>query len=185
MKSDRASTDPRAVDCLHPSQIGVSDFASRFIILSSRLGPPNLSKQLGSAGNVAQRKADASRSSESICERSKVRSRLATEASFRIARSPAIADATVASGPEFQVNTYTLHNQKSPKVASDDAGDYVVVWNSHYEDGSGYGVYAQRYNSTGAAQGSEFQVNTYTSGNQEQADVAMDSAGDFVVVWET
>ena len=85
---------------------------------------------------------------------------------------------------EFQVNTYTPDNQENPKVATDAAGDYVVVWQSNGQDGSGYGIYAQLYNkSVRRPQGSEFQVNTYTSDNQENPSVAMDSAGDFVVAW--
>ncbi len=91
----------------------------------------------------------------------------------------------VAQGSAFQVNTFTTGNQEKPSVAMDYAGDFVVAWQSEAQDGSDYGVYAQRYNSSGAAQGSEFLVNTYTSGNQENPSVAMDSAGDFVVAWQS
>ncbi len=90
-----------------------------------------------------------------------------------------------ATGIQFRVNTFTTSNQQMPRVASDSAGDFVVVWQSQGEDGNGFGIYAQRYNSTGVAQGSEFRVNTYTAGNQEFPSVAMDSAGDFVVVWQS
>ena len=50
----------------------------------------------------------------------------------------------------------------SPAVAMDADGDFVVAWPSYGQDGSGYGVYAQRYNAAGVAQASEFRVNTYT-----------------------
>src|SRR5262249_6491260 len=33
--------------------------------------------------------------------------------------------------------------------------------------------------------GAEFQVNTYTTGDQERADVCRDASGNFVVVWES
>ena len=72
----------------------------------------------------------------------------------------------VPVGSEFQVNTYTPNAQMFPEVASDADGDSVVVWQSLGQDGSGWGVYAQRYNNAGVAQGSEFQVNTYTLGHQ-------------------
>jgi len=88
-----------------------------------------------------------------------------------------------AQGTEFRVNTYTTGNQGSPEVAMDAAGNFVVTWDSISQDGDGYGVYAQRYNSSGAAQGTEFRVNTYTTGDQLQPDVAMDAAGDFVITW--
>ena len=107
----------------------------------------------------------------------------ATTGSFTVvASSEAIAQ---PNGPEFRVNTFTTGSQASPKVASDAAGDYVVVWQSNGQDGSGYGIYAQRFNAAGVAQGSEFRVNTYTTGDQSDPSVAMDSAGDFVIVWQS
>src|SRR5262249_23799433 len=45
-------------------------------------------------------------------------------------------------------------------------------------------VFGQRYNSTGAPQGGEFRVNTYTTGTQGHAAVAADGGGNFVVVWD-
>jgi hypothetical protein len=90
-----------------------------------------------------------------------------------------------AQGGEFRVNTYTSNLQSIPSVAMDSDGDFVVVWGSNSQDGSGYGIYGQRYNGSGTAQGSEFRVNTYTTSGQGLATVAMDSDGDFVVVWQS
>ena len=53
------------------------------------------------------------------------------------------------------------------------------------QDGSGFGVYAQRYNASGAAVGSEFRVNTTTASNQSAPSVAVDADGDFVVAWQS
>jgi hypothetical protein len=88
-----------------------------------------------------------------------------------------------ASGGQFQVNTYTTNYQLNPRVAMDSAGDFAVTWASYGEDGSGYGVYAQRYNAAAVRQGSEFRVNQYTTNYQWQPDVAMDARGDFVITW--
>ena len=88
-----------------------------------------------------------------------------------------------AIGSEFQVNTTTAGDQTNATVAMDSTGDFVVTWTSAGQDGSGTGVYAQLYNSAGVAQGSEFRVNTTTSGNQFNSKVAMDPAGDFVIAW--
>ncbi|MFN6567930.1 MAG: DUF4347 domain-containing protein [Dendronalium sp. ChiSLP03b] len=90
--------------------------------------------------------------------------------------------AGVAIGEEFKVNTDTNGYQANPKVAMDADGDFVISWNS-YRDGSGYGIYAQRYNSTGVAIGGEFKVNTDTNSNQANPSVAMDADGDFVISW--
>ncbi|MEP4091004.1 cadherin-like domain-containing protein, partial [Reichenbachiella sp.] len=88
---------------------------------------------------------------------------------------------------ENQVNSYSTSNQFSPSIDVDASGNYVVVWEgdwfTSYE--SARGIIAQRYNSDGTKNGSEFQVNTTTDGNQQQPDVAMDSDGDFIVVWRS
>jgi hypothetical protein len=88
-------------------------------------------------------------------------------------------------GTEFRVNTRTGADQDNPSIAVSDDGDFVVVWRSNYQDGSGSGIYAQRYSSTGVPQGGEFRVNTYTTNQQASPSVAMNSDGDFVVAWES
>jgi hypothetical protein len=93
--------------------------------------------------------------------------------------------AGIAQGSEFRINTYTTSTQRNPSIALDADGDFVVTWQSIDQDGSGDGVYAQRYNSLGVAQGSEFRVNLYTTGNQAAATVALDADGDFVIVWQS
>ena len=73
-------------------------------------------------------------------------------------------------------------------VAMDADGDYVIVYESADADGGGLltdsaGVFAQRYNSAGVAQGGLFRVNTHTTNDQIDPAVAMDDAGDFLVTW--
>ena len=86
-------------------------------------------------------------------------------------------------GGEFRVNQYQTSEQESPRIAMDDLGNSVIVWQSFGQDGSGYGIYGRRYNASGAAQGNEFRVNTYTPDWQFEPAVAMASNGDFVVTW--
>lgn len=88
-----------------------------------------------------------------------------------------------ASGSEFVVNTTVSDAQKSPAIAMDSAGNYMVVWEANGVDGSGYGVYGQRYLAGGIASGSEFLINTTTSMDQRLPDVGMDQTGRSVVVW--
>jgi len=87
------------------------------------------------------------------------------------------------TGPEFRVNSYTTSSQGSPALASDASGNFVVVWESRYQDGSGDGVFGQRFNASGVPQGSEFQVNSYTRRDQYRPAVASDANGNFVVIW--
>uniref|UniRef100_A0A8J7CZN8 Putative Ig domain-containing protein n=1 Tax=Desmonostoc muscorum LEGE 12446 TaxID=1828758 RepID=A0A8J7CZN8_DESMC len=90
-----------------------------------------------------------------------------------------------AQGDEFQVNSSNDDQQYNPTVAMDADGDFVISWTSYNQDGYGNGIYARRYNSAGVAQGSEFQVNTYTDYNQANSTVAMDADGDFVISWQS
>ncbi|BDI17424.1 hypothetical protein ANSO36C_32260 [Nostoc cf. commune SO-36] len=88
-----------------------------------------------------------------------------------------------AQGNEFRVNTKIVNDQINPKVAMDARGNFVISWQSNVQDNSGYGIYAQRYDSAGNAQGEEFQVNAYTSNDQSIPTVAMNGKGDFVISW--
>ena len=99
---------------------------------------------------------------------------------------------SVASlGDPFAANTQTEGNQltfgqvRAPAVATDSDGDYVTVWSSDQSTGSGFDVFGQLFDSTGAAVGSEFQVNETIAADQKFASVAMDDDGDFVVTWSS
>jgi hypothetical protein len=87
------------------------------------------------------------------------------------------------SGNEFRVNTYTTMSQSNPSVAMNSTGDFVIVWESGGQDADGWGIYAQRYDKNGNLLGAEFRVNSYQVDDQRYPAVAMNSNGDFVIVW--
>jgi hypothetical protein len=89
----------------------------------------------------------------------------------------------LALGDEFQVNSYTMDNQNRPFIAVLTGGDFVISWQSSGQDGSGDGAYARRYASSGKPLGDEFQINTYSLGNQEHPIVAALTGGGFVFTW--
>lgn len=91
--------------------------------------------------------------------------------------------AGVAQGSEIAVNTTTTGDQNNPTIAVNATGDFVVAWTSAGQDGDLNGVVAQRFNALGVAQGSEIQVNTTTTGDQQDPSVAIDALGNFVVTW--
>ncbi|NGX62343.1 MAG: hypothetical protein K940chlam9_01840 [Chlamydiae bacterium] len=95
------------------------------------------------------------------------------------------ASTGVKSGVEFQVNTYTTNPQEFPSVAPLNDGGFVVTWDSLGQDGNSYGVYGQRYDSSGVKNGVEFQVNTYTTSAQRSSSVAPLNDGGFVVIWDS
>ncbi len=90
-------------------------------------------------------------------------------------------------GAETLVNTYTTGEQLFPKVACFDDDSFVVTWTgvgiAPGQDGNGSGVYGQRFDSLGVPVGSEFLVNTSTTGNQARSSVSAAPDGSFVVAW--
>jgi hypothetical protein len=96
---------------------------------------------------------------------------------------PALASSQVRVGPEFRVNAHTTGSQIHSSVAATPNGGFVVAWQSAGQDGSGYGVFARRYDALGGAVGPEFQVNAYATGDQTSPSVAADAAGRLVIAW--
>ena len=110
--------------------------------------------------------------------------------SVLIAAPPAMAALQFGTA-EFQVNTYTTDYEHDPAVCAGGDGTFVVVWESGEgnsgggQDGGQDGVFGQRYDSSGNPLGAEFQVNSYTIEDQNDADVCCAGDGSFVVVWES
>src|SRR5262245_31329199 len=74
--------------------------------------------------------------------------------------------------PEFQVTTSTTGSQFLSGLASDAAGNFVVVWSDNFPGGNGFG---RRFNAAGAPLTPEFSLG-------RAGRVASDAAGNFVVV---
>ena len=88
-------------------------------------------------------------------------------------------------GPEFQVNTYTTGPQRSASVVVDQSGGFLVVWEGQAPAEDGFGIFGQRYASTGAPLGGEFRVNSYTTGHQRYPSVGGGGSSAFFVAWES
>ena len=87
---------------------------------------------------------------------------------------------------EFMVNGFTTGNQLRPAVTGDANGDFIVAWESKGSSGSdeqGYSIQVRR--ARGMPLGNDFQVNTFIAGDQRRPSIALDAAGDFVVVWDS
>ncbi len=97
------------------------------------------------------------------------------------------SDGSLAGG-EIQVNSYTTGAQFLPAVVSGHQGGFIVVWNSvgsSGTDASAASIQAQRFDATGNALGTQFQVNSYTTGPQYSPAVGMDGEGAFVIAWHS
>jgi hypothetical protein len=82
-----------------------------------------------------------------------------------------------ASGPS------TAFCRQTPAVATDAAGDFVVVWASN--EGGTFGIFGQRYSFAGQTQGQVLPINTTTTYDDQAPAVAMAPDGRFLVVWQS
>ena len=88
-------------------------------------------------------------------------------------------------GSEFIVNTTIAAAQSRPDIATLESGDFVVVWQGDGQDGSGFGVYSQRFDTLGQKAGPQLQVNSYTDQDQIEPKIAALAGGGYVVVWQS
>ena len=86
-------------------------------------------------------------------------------------------------GVKFIVNDYQADKQQLPSITSLSDGGLVITWRSQYQDGDGYGIFGQKFDTNGNKTGSEFRVNNYTQGDQSWQNIAPLTAGGFVITW--
>ncbi|TMP28104.1 hypothetical protein CWB99_01345 [Pseudoalteromonas rubra] len=86
-------------------------------------------------------------------------------------------------GNEFLVNTHTDNDQLLRDITPLGNGTFIATWMSQEQDGDGSGVYAQRFNAQGQPVGSEFRVNSETTGDQITPKVAQLADGSLVFSW--
>jgi len=89
-------------------------------------------------------------------------------------------------GTEVRVNTLTPNDQEAPYITALSDGGYVIAWKSFRQDGGeNWGVFAQRFDASGAKVGSEFLVNFTTANNQDGVSVTELNDGSLVFTWES
>lgn len=97
-------------------------------------------------------------------------------------------------GPAFLVHENLSGDQVEPKVAADEQGHFVVVWQGGTftrggsvwlgGDGDRRGVFAQRLDRNGTRLGRPILLSRSAAGDQITPNVAMDADGSFVAVWQ-
>ncbi|MFN2135881.1 MAG: hypothetical protein ACK2UK_08000, partial [Candidatus Promineifilaceae bacterium] len=87
------------------------------------------------------------------------------------------------SNAPILVNNTTAGTQFNPDIAMDGSGNFVVVWESSTNTLDSPDIFGQRFDSSGNKVGGEFRVNTEITGQQREPSIAMDSTGDFIVVY--
>ena len=86
-------------------------------------------------------------------------------------------------GTQFRIETNVNNNQTRPILKALPDGGFLAMWEDDAQDGSGPGVYAQRFNALGQKVGDEFRVNSYTSSTQYRGGVTVLSNGNLMLTW--
>ena len=88
-------------------------------------------------------------------------------------------------GGEIQVHTFETGDQTNPAVAIDDAGNFVVAWQTKHLGTGYFNVYAQRFDCRWhGLDANEFRVDAFAGANMQSASVAMNGDGDFAIAFE-
>ena len=90
-----------------------------------------------------------------------------------------------ALGPVFRVNTLTAGQQIAQRVAVAATGEFVITWDGPRADGRSLEAFARLFAADGTPRGPEFQVNQTEVWAQFESAVDMDSAGNFLVAWQS
>lgn len=90
-------------------------------------------------------------------------------------------------GPLLSVSpaSSAAREHHAPDVATDAAGNFMVVWSAIRVDGAGTGVLGRLFDRKGAPQGEPFRINRTARGWQGHPAVAFTRAGRFLVVWDS
>lgn len=84
----------------------------------------------------------------------------------------------------FRVNTdFGIGGQWEPAVSIDNSGNFIIAWEDIRNGNSD--IYAQRFNSNGIPQDTNFRINTDIGASKQQGtSLIITKLGDFIVVWE-
>ena len=91
-------------------------------------------------------------------------------------------------GSELQINTYSTGSQEHVALAARPDGTFLALFSSQGSDGSDTdqaSIQGQRLASDGAPMGGSFQVNAYTTSDQQWPAVALRPGGGFIAVWQS
>lgn len=94
------------------------------------------------------------------------------------------ADGEPVYAQDILVNVVTAQEQITPSIAALSDGGWVVTWASFDQDGSGFGIYQQRYDFDGQPTSeTDILVNAETQGSQLAPSVTGLWGGGWVVTW--
>ena len=93
--------------------------------------------------------------------------------------------APLSAQNEMIVNTFSDSTQKSPAIARDNAGNFIVTWTTVLPGNrvDKTDIRMQLFDPSGGKIGGEITVNSNTAGEQEKPAIAMNGQGKAVITW--
>jgi hypothetical protein len=92
---------------------------------------------------------------------------------------------TQLKGPEFQVHEASPGWQALPSVDSDSLGNFLIVWQSSSEGGSGFDIRARAFDGYGLPLGAAIRVSSAEPGRQQIPQALMLSPIQYFVCWQS
>jgi hypothetical protein len=87
-------------------------------------------------------------------------------------------------GDDFKINTFSYDRQWRPSITTLTDEGFLVAWESRGQDGSGEGVYGQRFNGDAVPEGSELRISESVTNDQFGVAVASVN-GHYFAVWQS
>jgi hypothetical protein len=84
----------------------------------------------------------------------------------------------------FEINTISFSSNSQAAIAMNAAGDFVVTWDGDPSRAGDDDIHARLFDPNGTPLGEQFVVNTILDNAQQNPQVAMNNAGEFVIVWD-
>jgi hypothetical protein len=85
----------------------------------------------------------------------------------------------------FEVSTIDFSSNTQPAIAMDVTGGFVVTWDGDENRASDDDIHARLFDPNGTPLGKQFIVNTILDNAQQNPQVAMNDAGEFVIIWDS
>jgi hypothetical protein len=86
-------------------------------------------------------------------------------------------------GSQTKINTYVTGTQEYVNARVDAQGNFIAVWESAGQDGSGMGMYGRRFDKNFNPISGEFAITTNTTNDQFEPQIAVEPSGRFIIVW--
>lgn len=89
----------------------------------------------------------------------------------------------VPTGEIFKATTFFFSNHSFPTVSITKNYGFIICWQTYSQDGDLNGIFGQIFNYSAGKNGSEFQINVLSEGDQKLPKALMNDQGKLVIVW--